>query len=123
MSTLHEKRLKRVEDSKELDPKVKKELKANQHKCIHGNFVQKVFVDKDEALKVFTDNNYKSEYTKPMNDGTKRWLWTIRNKDYKKVGFALGTASIDQKQGNHSHNDIFKSHFDYMEIIPDEIAG
>jgi len=118
MDTLHEKRKKRREAYKKLTEKQQKELhSADNYKiCDHHNFRAASYVNREEALKFFNDNNYKAEYTMVLKDGTNRWYWTVRNKDYVKIGFILGIPSKDQKQGNHSHNDPFKSQFDYMEI-------
>ena len=113
MTSLHEKRKQRVELAKAMTD----EQKAEQpYLCEHEGYAPLSYVNKDEALKVFTDSNFKAEYTKLLNDGTKRWYWTVRDENYTRIGFILGVPTVDQKQGNHSHNDPFKSHFDYMEI-------
>jgi|9_EtaG_2_1085328.scaffolds.fasta_scaffold08750_5 hypothetical protein len=124
MESLHEKRKKRREAWEKLTDKQKKDHDKDFYQCTHTEFKAASFVDRSEALKIFTDNKFKAEYTNLIKDGTNRWMWTVRDKDYNKIGFILGTPSKDQKQGNHAHNDPFKSEFDYMEINKHEsIAG
>ena len=114
MGTLHEKRQKRIE----LHNKMTKEEHAaiTPTMCDHKHYAPKIYLEKNEARDVFNKSAFKAEYTKVLKDGTNRWYWTVRNSDYINIGFILGTPSKDQKQGNHNHNDPFKSDFDYMEI-------
>tara|TARA_R110001583_G_scaffold23375_3_gene86470 strand:- start:21 stop:395 length:375 start_codon:yes stop_codon:yes gene_type:complete len=116
MDALHEKRKKRAEAWSKLTDKQKKEHDKDFYQCTHAKFRALSYVDRKEALEIFTNSKFKAEYTHLLKDGTNRWLWTVRDKDYNKVGFILGTPTIDQKQGNYNHNDPFKSDFDYMEI-------
>ena len=125
MSKIHEKRKARRKAFKAWVNGDKKKLKPGPENepftCTHEHYTPLSYVNKDEALKIFSEHDMKAEYTKYMDDGTQRWYWTLRDKDYNKIGFILGVPSIDQKQGNHSHNDPFKSDFDYMEIRQREV--
>ena len=73
------------------------------------------YVNRDEAIKFFNDNNLKAEWTRVMKDDTKRWFWTIRDSEYKKIGYILAHPSSKQIE-KKDYNNPWLASFDYMEI-------
>tara|TARA_R110000737_G_scaffold183990_2_gene207469 strand:+ start:926 stop:1291 length:366 start_codon:yes stop_codon:yes gene_type:complete len=78
--------------------------------------ISKSFVDKTIANTLFTTHELKSEYTKILNDGTNRWMWTIRDKNYDSIGYVLGSPSGTQKEGTGDRNNPWLGIFDFMDI-------
>ena len=82
-------------------------------------------VNKEEALKCYNTHTLTTEYTKPIEDGTGRWLWTIRDKKANEVGYILGTPKYEQKHDKTGkiRNNAWKGVFDFMELREKKIAG
>ena len=83
------------------------------------------YVNHTDALKEYNNHTLTTEFTKVLQDGTRRWYWIIRDRRANNVGYVLGTPSREQREDKTGkvRNNAWLSNFDFMELRAMKIAG